>query len=412
MTSLFREQAVEHRRSQIVGRTALPRSSSRWVTAIILLLALGLILATFTVSLGKGIRLAGQLVPGSGALDLFAPQTGVVSAVNARVGDMVSKGTVLFVIVLDTGNANDSAGLASTKSQLEKRIGIISKEAEARRTMAAREREVFNGRLRSKGQELRSIQEQIIMAEKRSELRAQATARYRSLANFFSPAQIEHQVELELQQRETVLALRSSEIRVIQEVADLHAASEAADVNARLQIASLHAEEHRLAQERIAIAAKQQLLVEASQDGEIAAVNVVVGQHVTPLQPLGTLVAGASTLDAVVYSDSNSVGFLRVGQSASLRLDSFPYYKYGSLAGRVIEVTRHPVIVPPMLQNGSFQQAYAVRISVDSAAIASGGGVYPLRSGMQLVAIVESDHRFLWQWAIDPLIKSVPSQSR
>lgn len=412
MTPLFRKQAVEHRRSQIVGRTALPRSSSRWVTVSILMVALGFVLAAFTVSLGKGVRLVGQLVPGSGALDLLAPQAGVVSAVNARTGDTVSKGTVLFVIASDTGNVNDGAGLASTRLQLEKRIGIVIEEIESRRKLATREKDVLDRRLRSKRQELRALREQIAIAEQRSDLRAQSTARYRALEKFFSPAQIEHQVELELQQRETVLALRSNEIRVVQEIEDLHAASEAADVNISLQIASLRADEHRLTQEIVAIAAKQQQIVEASHDGEVAAVNVVVGQHVVPLQPLGTLVAGPSTLDAVVYSDSNAVGFLRVGQNASLRLDSFPYYKYGSLAGRVIEVTRHPVTVPPMLQNASLLQAYAVRISLDRVAMASGNDTFPLRSGMRLVAIVESDHRLLWQWAIDPLINSVSTQSR
>jgi hypothetical protein len=75
----------------------------------------------------------------------------------------------------------------------------------------------------------------------------------------------------------------------------------------------------------------------------LSAVLAEPGQSVAPASALANLVPQGAVLQAQLYAPSSAVGFVRPGQTVRLRLEAFPYQKFGQLEGRVVQVSRTPL---------------------------------------------------------------------
>src|SRR6185437_16222563 len=59
-----------------------------------------------------------------------------------------------------------------------------------------------------------------------------------------------------------------------------------------------------------------------------------VGQVVTTGQQLMTIVPDGGHLQVEVYVTNADIGFIKVGQEAAIKLDSFPFTRFGTLHGK------------------------------------------------------------------------------
>jgi membrane fusion protein len=121
------------------------------------------------------------------------------------------------------------------------------------------------------------------------------------------------------------------------------------------------------------------------------------------------LIPVGATLQAHLYAPSSALGFLRSGQSVQLRLQAFPYQKYGGLAGQVLQVAQAPMpaaelggalLAPSALGGEPF---YRVLVALPQQAWRVGGRPVPLLAGMQLEADVMLERRRLIEWMLAPL---------
>ncbi len=68
-----------------------------------------------------------------------------------------------------------------------------------------------------------------------------------------------------------------------------------------------------------------------------------VGGVVTPAQPLMVIVPDSPTVTAEVEVANLDIGFVNAGQTAEVKLETFPYTKYGTVPARLEFVTADAV---------------------------------------------------------------------
>jgi hemolysin D len=109
------------------------------------------------------------------------------------------------------------------------------------------------------------------------------------------------------------------------------------------------ADARRLADEKEAERAKAQVRLDratlrAPVDGVVQALAVTtLGQVVTPGQELMRIVPSDTPVEVQAYVTNEDIGFVRPGQDAILKIDSFPFSRYGTLDATVEEVARDAI---------------------------------------------------------------------
>ena len=103
---LFRTEVTVHRQQQWLGTVLLtPRPSHRWVSAVVFLLAAGILSLAWFGHFTRTARISGWLVPDAGLVKVFAPHAGVVTALHVKEGAEIRKGMPLLALSTETVSA-------------------------------------------------------------------------------------------------------------------------------------------------------------------------------------------------------------------------------------------------------------------------------------------------------------------
>ena len=84
----------------------------------------------------------------------------------------------------------------------------------------------------------------------------------------------------------------------------------------------------------------RQMTLRAPVDGTVQQLAVhTVGGVVTPAQPLLVVVPSGDDMEVEATLLNKDIGFVRPGQAVTIKIDSFPYTRYGYLTGTVVSVS-------------------------------------------------------------------------
>ncbi|MBI3777227.1 MAG: HlyD family type I secretion periplasmic adaptor subunit [Gammaproteobacteria bacterium] len=178
----------------------------------------------------------------------------------------------------------------------------------------------------------------------------------------------------------------------------------------------LQAEFVRNAMEQFSIArntarALEQDLVKADQrralqqltapvDGVVQQLVVnTVGGVVTPAQPLMVIVPEGQTLEAEALVQNKDIGFVEDGQNAIVKVDTFPFTKYGTLAGTIQHVSNDAI------EDKQQGFVYAARVTLAQSAIHVGEKLVNLAPGMTVTVEVQTGKRRLIEYFLSPLMR-------
>ena len=79
-------------------------------------------------------------------------------------------------------------------------------------------------------------------------------------------------------------------------------------------------------------------------DGTVQQLAVTtVGQVVTSGQPLMIVVPSGGRIEVEALVLNRDIGFIEIGQAAVVKLEAFPFTKYGTIAGKVVRISRDAV---------------------------------------------------------------------
>jgi membrane fusion protein len=208
-----------------------------------------------------------------------------------------------------------------------------------------------------------------------------------------------------LADRAALLELRNSRERLTTTLYDLRSQLAALSMRQVTELASLTSEEGALGQRLSELELAQRQSVRASVNGTVSYQAALVGQMVEAGRPLVAIIPDDVPLEAYIYVPTKAAGFMRVGQRTRLRVQAFPYQRFGFVEGEIRSIARSvSPLDDPSLPQGLKESVYRVRVRLKQQSIGTNGVHHLLQAGMLLTADVETDRRRLWQQLFDPLI--------
>jgi hemolysin D len=165
---------------------------------------------------------------------------------------------------------------------------------------------------------------------------------------------------------------------------------------------------------------KLQMLI-SPVDGVVQQLAVhTVGGVVTPAQLLLVVVPVDTYLEIEATVSNRDIGFVRVGQEAEIKVDTFNFTRYGLLHGHVLSVSRD-AIARDQPQDRSDNNApgpesspgepkgqelvYAARISLDRTQMQVEGNLVNISPGMAVTVEIKTGSRKIISYLLSPLVR-------
>ena len=146
-----------------------------------------------------------------------------------------------------------------------------------------------------------------------------------------------------------------------------------------------------------------------------------VGQVVTSGQEVMRIVPRDSTLEIEAYVLNRDIGFVNVGQEAVVKVESFPFTRYGSIKAHVTRIAKDAIPSPDAsaiegdptrptnaqgFAGGERMQnlVFAVELTPDVSTIDVDGVERPVTSGMATTVELKTGSRRLIEYLFSPLV--------
>ena len=135
-------------------------------------------------------------------------------------------------------------------------------------------------------------------------------------------------------------------------------------------------------------------------DGAVHGLSTyTIGGIVTPAQPIVTIVPEGTPLIIEATVLNKDIGFVKVGQDAEIKLDTFPFQKYGTIKGKVVSVS------PDAFDDEKLGPVYRIRVNLERLSIIVDGRDAPVSPGMTAAVEVKTGKRRIIEFFLSPIVK-------
>ncbi|MCK6373984.1 MAG: HlyD family efflux transporter periplasmic adaptor subunit [Zoogloea sp.] len=411
--SLFRTEALEAQRTNWLGPVVLAQPLSFAVFALVAALCGAALIAFFALgSYTKRTTVPGQLLPAGGWSKVYPREAGVVIEKRVQEGQTVRQGDVLYVLSLDRRSDTVSSGLAGISEQVTARRNSLRAELGKTESLQVEQRANLQRKEAAFDAELRVIAQSIDGQKSRVALAEDTLRRYKGLLDkdYIAAEQVQLREADLIDQRSRLQALERDRLNVQRELTLLRGELTRLPLEQSKQISELRRGLSSTDQELVESELRRQVLVVAPRDGVATAVTAEVGHSVDGSRPVVSIVPPGGRLQAYLFAPSKAVGFVREGDRVMIRLDPYPYQKFGHLPGRVAQVARVSLssqelsALGLMSETASAEPVYRITADLDAQTIQAYGEARPLQVGMQLQADIMQERRKLYEWVLEPLI--------
>lgn len=383
----------------------------------------------------------GTLIPAGNVKLVQSPDAGVVRAIHVRNGDQVRKGQALLDLdptLTGADLAQAEKALAAAELEIARNRAIADalsggprgftapagtppEVAETqRRLVAAQLAEVEattaslnNARISAQSDANAARAQVSKLSDTVPLLDRQIASMNRLDARGYAPGarliELQRQRRLEAGERDVALTQITrgeaearkldSQVRETREQARRTALAELAKAEAD---AILRREEVTKARQR----SRFQRLV-ASVDGTIQQLEVhTIGGVVEPAKPLMVLVPSSAGLEVEARILNKDIGFVRIGQEASVKLEAFPFTRYGAVPGRVRSISRDA------MQDKDLGLVYVATIVLDRSHVDANGRRYTLSPGLAATVDIRTGTRSIISYLLSPLQSTMSQAGR
>jgi membrane fusion protein len=378
--------------------------------AFVLLAALGMF-----VSIGhytRHVSVAGVLEPTLGVIKLYATQNGVLKGLHVHEGQRVRKGEVLLDFEMEHVGANGHAAEADIDSTLVRQLAALRSERGGTLQLSQVDMAKSKLNLTALEESRRAMRIDVETQTQRVRAGEETLARFEHLraSGFMPETQVQDKKneltdqQLRLQSMQANLVNSDAEVtRLRMELASGPLRSQVAQDQLDRTISNVEAD---LTKQQINRVWK----VIAPCDGVVTALAISTDQNATSGSPLVSIVPSNSKLQANLYAPSRSLGFLQAGQLVELKIDAFPFQKFGIVEGTVISIAETPLGVqerPASIRLATGAEAdepvYTIRVELSQSSLFAYGKEQKLRPGLQLEADIQLETRRLYEWILEPL---------
>lgn len=124
-----------------------------------------------------------------------------------------------------------------------------------------------------------------------------------------------------------------------------------------------------------------------------------VGGVVPVAQALMQIVPKENVVEVDAFLENKDVGFVKVGQQAEVKIDTFEYTKYGTINAKVKQVSQDAI------QDEKKGLIYTAKIALDRNQIDVDGKNLPLTAGMAVNVDIKTGTRRVIEYVLSPLLR-------
>ena len=130
------------------------------------------------------------------------------------------------------------------------------------------------------------------------------------------------------------------------------------------------------------------------------------GGVVTAAQPLLVVVPDDAEVTAEVTIDNKDIGFVRVGQTATVKLEAFNFTRYGTVPAVVTRVSKDAVVDE---KRGT---VFGATLRFESRTVSVDGVAVPINAGMNVTGEVRTGARRVIEFLLSPVQRSIGESGR
>lgn len=374
----------------------------------------------------------GKTVP-SGRTKIIQPlESGVVSAIHVRDGEYVKAGQLLVDLdavgthadatkansafsssqgsyaryqallnSLDASEVPKPFSFEGSRQEIETQNRLVQSEYQA----FTAKRNALKGQLTQRRAELdttqtliRSLQETTLLAQARSkDMKDLVEKKYIARHDYLTVEQQRIEAEQNLAtQRSRVFELQAAIAAQGNELDSMVAEFRRQTTEGLRQS---NEQSRQLGADVIKAKRRDQLMhIVAPVDGTVQQLAIhTVGGVVTPAQPLMAVVPEGEGLEVEALVLNKDIGFVHKGQTATIKIESFPYTRYGYIDG-VVESVSHDA-----MQDEQLGLVYQARVKLKKSELIVEGAKVRLSSGMALSVEIKTGKRSVISYLLSPL---------
>lgn len=142
-------------------------------------------------------------------------------------------------------------------------------------------------------------------------------------------------------------------------------------------------------------------------DGVVEELSIAtIGGIVTPAQELLKIVPNGQVLEIEAGLLNKDIGFVHTGQIAEIKIDSFPFTKYGVIDGEVTDISADAI------EHKKMGLLFPLKASMATGEINVDGKWVKLKPGMSVTVEIKTGTRKLMEFLLAPLMRGVSEGAR
>lgn len=172
----------------------------------------------------------------------------------------------------------------------------------------------------------------------------------------------------------------------------------------RLALDSLNEAEQRVTtstQELVKAESRDRLMtLTAPVNGTVQQLAVhTIGGVVTPAQPLMVIVPMDNALEVEAFLENKDIGFVNPGQESEVKIETFPFTKYGTIHAQVTHVSHDAI------NDEKKGLVYATRVRLSRSTMQVENKTTNLSAGMAVSVEIKTSQRRVIEYFLSPLLR-------
>ncbi|GLQ91581.1 HlyD family secretion protein [Dyella acidisoli] len=393
-----------------MGSIVVASKPSHWIISIFALtLVICLVLFGCFAKYTRRESVSGQLLPGTGLISVDASSKGAITKLYVREGQAVSKGQLIAELTEPQSSTTlgDTHTIVSTeldkeRSHLESDMAERSKEAKLQSDELIRRIALLQA-------QVDEISSQEVLINQKATASKEMVGRMKPLnkSGYISDLQLQQQEAVSLDNEGQQKLLARQRLDLLTQISAAKRDLEQIPLETTTRNNETSRQMAELNRTQAESEEKHRLMLHAPADGIVSALIVEPGQTLSAGQSLMTILPRGSALYAQLLVPSRAIGFIRQGDTVTLRYRAFPYQEFGQYFGRITDISRTALSAEQVSAVGGpthpDEPVYRVMVDLNEDSVQAYGRKEPLLPGMALDADVRIDRRTLLQWMFEPL---------
>jgi len=404
--SLFRIEAIEHKRRKLHGEVILVQPVRLFIFTIVFFLIT--VAIVFFLMRGEFLRkesVVGYINPSNGLSIIRADQGGRLTQVFVNEGDQVVAGQVLFESRVDVGTEDGFVAERRLENTDVRLLELREQEGAIKRRFKL-DRERLRSQINNMEREIAALRSRRNLQEKSTKISLERLQKYERLRADETVTELEYN-NAQAQNINEALNLEAVTQQLIGREGNLSETRFSLRSLGGLEaqeISQLDIQISQLEESRTALEAFASYVMRSPVSGTITALEGQVGQAIIAQSPIMMIVPENSKIIATLLAPTRTAAFLEPGQDVNLLIDAFPYQKFGVQKGVISEISATPFRPGELDAPVAFEESvYRIKVNLEKETVLAYGNEVPLKSGMTLQGDLITDRRTLMQWMLDPL---------